>query len=345
MERKSLKDISWQVTEAEYRQDSALSYSILAKYEREGFSNLDKLFDKIESPSLTFGAVVDTLITGSQEEFNEKFFIAQIDNSLSETLIIIVKRLFEIWKDKYNSITDIPDDDIIGSVKDIVWNNHWQPKTRAKKIKEDCAAYYKLLYLSNNKTIISTYLYRDALNTVDALKTSDATKFYFEPNNIFDNNIERFYQLKFKAIFDDVNYKCMADQLIVIHDKKLIVPIDLKTSYKPEYDFPKSFIEWSYYIQAMLYWKIIRNNMDKDSYFKDFKLADYRFIVVNKNTLNPLIWIFEQTQSDKSIITKNGKELRHPFIIGKELNNYLKIKPKVPNGINLIKPNRIDDFI
>ena len=33
MERKSLKDISWQVSEEEYRQDPALSYSTLAKYE------------------------------------------------------------------------------------------------------------------------------------------------------------------------------------------------------------------------------------------------------------------------------------------------------------------------
>ena len=45
---KSLRDISWLVTEEEYRADLALSYSTLARYEREGFNNLDKLFDKIE---------------------------------------------------------------------------------------------------------------------------------------------------------------------------------------------------------------------------------------------------------------------------------------------------------
>ena len=42
---KSLKDISWQVTEEEYRQDKALSYSTLAKYERGGFKSLKSLFD------------------------------------------------------------------------------------------------------------------------------------------------------------------------------------------------------------------------------------------------------------------------------------------------------------
>ena len=40
---KSLYDISWKVSEEEYREDSALSYSTLARFEREGFNNLDKL--------------------------------------------------------------------------------------------------------------------------------------------------------------------------------------------------------------------------------------------------------------------------------------------------------------
>lgn len=55
MNRKSLKDISWNVSEETYRADPALSYSTLARYEREGFNNLDKLFDRLETPSLTFG--------------------------------------------------------------------------------------------------------------------------------------------------------------------------------------------------------------------------------------------------------------------------------------------------
>ena len=131
MERKSLKDISWQVTEKEYRQDSALSYSILAKYEREGFNNLDKLFDRVESPSLTFGSCVDTLITGSEEEFNELFMVAQLDTPPSDTLIVITNKLFDTWKDTYTSISDIPDNILLNTISDISWNNHWLPKTRA----------------------------------------------------------------------------------------------------------------------------------------------------------------------------------------------------------------------
>lgn len=345
MERKSLRDISWQVTEPEYRADPALSYSTLARYEREGFNNLDKLFDSIESPSLVFGSAVDTLITGSEKEFNQQFMVAQLENPPSDTLVTITKKLFDTWKDKYTDIKDIPDNVLITTIQDISWNNHWSPTTRVKKIKEGCAAYYKLLYLSEGKTILNSYIYQDVLNTVDKLKSADSTRFYFEQDNIFDNNIERLYQLKFKATFNNVDYRCMSDLLVVIHDKKLVVPVDLKTSYKPEWDFYKSFVEWRYDIQGRLYWRIIRYNMDQDPYFKDFKLADYRFIVANKKTLTPLVWLFEGTQKIGDIVTKDNVILRDPFTIGEELNNYLVNKPVVPNGINLVKPNKLEDWL
>ncbi len=343
--RKNLRDISWQVPEKVYRADPALSYSTLAKYERGGFSSIPTLFNKVESLSLQFGSLVDALITGTEEEFNNQFMVAQLDSPPSDTLVTITKLLFNKFKEEYQSILDIPENLILGTIQDIQWNNHWLPKTRVKKIKEDCAAYYKLLYIADNRTIISSYTYQDALNCVDKLKSAPSTRFYFEQDNAFDDNIERLYQLKFKATLGGIDYRCMADELIVIHDKKLVVPVDLKTSSKPEYDFPKSFIEWFYPIQARLYWLIIRHNMDKDDYFKDFKLACYKFIVINRKSLNPLVWNWEDTTTEGDIITKNGALLRHPLTIGAELRKYLDEKPIVPNGINLVKPNELGEKI
>ena len=47
MEKKTLFDISWKVSEDEYRNDSAYSYSTISRFNREGFDNLDKLFDAV----------------------------------------------------------------------------------------------------------------------------------------------------------------------------------------------------------------------------------------------------------------------------------------------------------
>ena len=201
--------------------------------------------------------------------------------------------------------------------------------------------------LADGKKIISTQTYNDVQNTVDKLKTSDATKFYFEPDNMFDDSIQRFYQLKFKATFNGIDYRCMADEIIVFHDKKLVVPVDLKTSSKTEWDFYKSFLEWRYDIQARLYWRIIRDNMDRDPYFKDFKLAPYKFIVANKKTLTPLVWNFRSTESigDLTLGKITKIVLRDPFKIGEELSHYLKDKPTVPDGISKVSPNQLEDWI
>jgi hypothetical protein len=72
----------------------------------------------------------------------------------------------------------------------------------------------------------------------------------------------------------------------------------------------------------------------KDSYFKDFTLMPYRFIVVNKFTLTPLVWEFPLTQSVGTLVDDEGNEYRDPFEIGRELQGYLNLRPPVPNGIN-----------
>jgi hypothetical protein len=122
---------------------------------------------------------------------------------------------------------------------------------------------------------------------------------------------------------------------VVDYEQKKVWPIDLKTSMScVEWEFESNFKKWHYYIQARLYWRIIRANMNKDDYFKDFSLEDYRFIICNPKTLTPLVWEFPLTKSVGTLITDDGEEIRDPFEIGKELQGYLNLRPPVPNGIN-----------
>lgn len=100
-------------------------------------------------------------------------------------------------------------------------------------------------------------------------------------------------------------------------------------------------------IQARLYWRIIRANMDKDPVFKDYELADYKFIVVNKKTLTPLVWEFNKTKVIGTLtLGKNGQiELRDPYELGKELSIYLSSRPTVPIGININGENNIVEWL
>lgn len=343
---KSLCDISWQVSEKGYRADPALSYSTLARYEREGFNNLDKLFDRIETPSLTFGSAVDSIITGGQEEFDERFMVAEFP-SMPDSIVKIIKSLYKQYAGTYRSLLNIPDSSIIRETEDQNYQMNWKPETRAKVIREKGTDYYNLLFVAGDRCIIDTQTYQDVVNAVRVLKESSSTKLYFADDNPFEPDIERLYQLKFKGEFDGITYRNMADLIIVNHKEKWVKPVDLKTSSHTEWDFYKSFVDWRYDIQARLYWSIIRQNMDKDEYFKDFKLLDYDFIVVNKRTLTPLVWNCPFTQAQGTLRFGNNSqiEMRSPFEIGKELNSYLTSRPKVPMGINETGTNNLKDWL
>lgn len=343
---KSLRDISWQVSEEEYRADPALSYSTLARYEREGFNNLDKLFDRIETPSLTFGSAVDSIITGGQKEFDERFMVAEFP-SIPDSIVKIIKSLYKQYAGTYRSLLNIPDNSIIRETEDQNYQMNWKPETRAKVIREKGTDYYNLLFVAGDRCIIDTQTYQDVCNAVKALKESKSTQLYFADDNPFEPDIERLYQLKFKGEFGGITYRNMADLIIVNHKEKWVKPVDLKTSSHTEWDFYKSFVDWRYDIQARLYWAIIRQNMDKDEYFKDFKLLDYDFIVVNRRTLVPLVWTCPFTQAaGKLKFGKNGQiEMRSPFVIGEELNSYLTSRPKVPIGISETGTNDLRDWL
>lgn len=349
MERKSLKAISWDVSEETYRADPALSYSTLARFEREGFNNLDKLFDRIETPSLVFGSAVDSIITGGQEEFESRFLVAEFP-STSDTIMKIVNDIFREFCDTHRSLDSVPDDDIIHRASSFNYQPNWRPETRAKVIREKGADYYNLLFIAGDKTILDTQTYQDVCNAVRALKESNSTRFYFAENNPFEPDIERFYQLKFKACLEGIEYRCMFDELIVNHNTKTILPIDLKTSCKlgdREWDFPKHYLEWNYQIQNRLYVRILQDNILRDNYFKDFTILPYKDIIIFKKSDTPLVWDIPFTFEVGTIcLGKNYQiEMRDPFDIGKELSYYISSRPKVPMGIEENKSNNLRTWL
>ena len=336
--RKSLKDISLNITEEEYRQMPELSYSTLAKYERGGFSSIKTLFDKVESPSLLFGSCVDTYLTDDVDAFNDRFMVA-IFPELKDSEISVIKSIFNITSGLY-TWDKVTNDTILQAIDECKFQPNWRPETRLKVIKEKGEEYYNLMVVAKDKTLITPELYADAQTCVDLLKTSDATKWYFQEDNPFEEDIERLYQLKFKGEYEGIPLRIMADLILVDHKNKIIYPCDLKTSYKAEWNFYKSFVEWMYYHQANLYAEIIRQNIKKDEYFKDFKIADYRFIVICNRTRVPLVWEWPHTKTVLDLTVGDYKLPNWRGIV-KQLDYYLKENPPVPEEIIVEDTNNI----
>lgn len=337
--KKSLKDISWQVDEPEYRADPSYSYSTIAKFDREGFEKIANLFDRVESPSLLFGSCVDTLLTDGQEAFNERFFVADFPE-IQDSIKKIVDELFNCYAETHNDLNNISDKYIIPLTEIYEYQKNWKPETRVKVIKEKGSEYYNLKHLAGDKTIITSALYGDVLSCVEELRTSNSTKWYFQNDDPFDDSIERLYQLKFKGEYEGIKLRGMMDLAVVDHKNKIIYPCDLKTSYKSEWNFYKSFVEWKYFIQASLYYELLKQNIAKDDYFKDFKIADYKFIVICNRTRQPLVWEWPYTKTEVDFKIGEVKFSNWRNIV-KQLDYYLREEPPVPEGILVEKPNNL----
>lgn len=76
-------------------------------------------------------------------------------------------------------------------------------------------------------------------------------------------------------------------------------------------------------IQAQLYTYILQQVISEDEYFKDFKIAHYSFIVINRYTLAPLVWRHYGNFSEVDLKDNEGNIYRNWRKLLEELDYYL----------------------
>src|SRR5690554_5683751 len=129
---KSLFDISWNVTEKEYRADEALSYSTISFFEREGFRKLDELSKDIDSQAIRYGSLLDTIITES-EELDNKFYILETQRP-SDAIARMVERSLALSKGEYQKLMKIPREVIVDVLNEEGYYTNWSEAKRVEKI-------------------------------------------------------------------------------------------------------------------------------------------------------------------------------------------------------------------
>ena len=295
---KSIKELSLPISEPEYRKLGGFSYSMLSKFQREG--DPKSLIDttKQDSESLRFGSLVDCLLT-EPDTFKDRFIVTSI-KSPPQTIIYILQYIIES-QETPPIYSKIPEELKIEALNRFDYGTTWLISTRIKRLDEH-APYYNLLRKSSNKTLVTKEEYDLAINCIYILKNHPFTHKYMDDEEAFEDNIEKIYQLKFSSIYEGNLIMCMFDKLIVDHKSKTIQHIDLKTSSKKEEDFFKSALDWNYYLQATMYSQILLDNILKDSYFKDFKILPFKFIVINKFSKSPLVWKYPLNIIDGLVI-------------------------------------------
>lgn len=241
MKPKSLRELSLNLPEREYHDLPAWSYSVIAKYAKEGFSAIATLHDKMApTPSMEFGSLFDSIITKGRKTLDE-YVVTDISVPPAEKNVLDVLAthctcpLFH----------DISMNEVILTADAVNYQPKWKSDTRYGHIAE-YSKYYDIVM--SGKKMVSSEDWNDAMEMYKAFRSNAYLNSLFGTKDTED--IEYIYQAQFKTTWNvaerEVEIKIMPDLIVVNHKDKTVQPVDLKTSAMPAHSFAENFIKYRY---------------------------------------------------------------------------------------------------
>lgn len=282
----------------EYKEINALNQSILKKIliSPQSFLQAQKKQAEPDDSSeehFVFGTVVDIMLTGSREEFEEKFVKIPDETKCSETIKKIVKSVYEEVSIDENEIEslEVYDIAILKYANYADYQRKWKDETKVDKIVEEGKSYFELLKTIGNKIPITETDYAKAVACVMALKTNEFTKPYTVLKSSSNN---REFLDKFIIEFDYKGYKIKGelDRVIIDHTERTVTPIDFKTTGKPIGGFINDFWFYRYDFQAAVYTRGLFEHPDiKKLLENNYSLNSFLYIAVETNLVsNPMVF-------------------------------------------------------
>jgi len=260
--------------------------------------------DSIE-PHFLFGSVVDIMLTGTRDEFDEKYIRIPDETKCSETVKAIIDSIFEevvrmeteiredgkfIYSEKEQATLIIESLDIYSHIvlrkaREASFQNNYKDDTLINTVIKQGEAYFELLKTTVGKTPITESEYAKAVNAVTALKSDIYTKKYVVKKE--RKNAEFWDKFIVQFEYNGVQIKGELDRVIVDHDTKEIIPIDFKTTSKPITQFISEFWYYRYDFQAATYTIGLVNDIRIAALIKKgYSLELFLYIVVETNLIN-----------------------------------------------------------
>ena len=327
--------------EKEYHAYPAWSYSLIAKYAKDGFGSIATLHEPtIPTPSMEFGSLVDTIMTKSRKEFEDEYVIDETVATCPPAEREVFDKLLSMGVGN-SCFDDINQGFIFDAISrcDTFCSKYKKDDTRLAKLREN-KDYYDLR--RTGKKVVSKSDFEDALEMARALWTSDNTKDIFRKGE--KDGVEYIYQAQFMESVmlnseREVNVKIMPDLLIVDHNNMTVQPVDLKTSSIPGWQFKDNFIKFRYDLQAELYADIINLVLDKDPDYRQYEILPYIFADISRSDKVPVTYVYDP--KDGFSFTRDGKEYKYKgwMELLDEILDYEEKQSKVPSYISLTEPN------
>lgn len=338
---KSLKEYSLNISEQAYHDYPAWSYSIIAKYARNGFKAIATLFDKTPpTPEMEFGSLVDCIVTRGLEEAKNQYVVsdsgiptpapkAVLDYILTKTNVDYLQITDDVFKEAFDACA-------------------FYPNIKSLTSKIDKLAGFTEYYESRRegKKVITSKDWEDACYMADAVKRYNyLCSELFNP--VDEAGIECLYQQQFvsKVKLNNTAYrvKCMVDFMKIDHNAKTIQLVDVKTSECPAYDFAQQFVRMRYDLEAQVYSYIVEQVKNTAGY-EEYTILPYLFVDISRSDKIPVMYKYDQNANDgkfsfKEYVYKDWKTLLSEII------DYKTNEASVPSYIRMDEPNDIINLL
>jgi hypothetical protein len=299
------------ISEDEYNKYPAYTYKMLKYFKQYGYEKLDRLYqmDVDENPKYSLKDYILYFLENGETGFNTRFMTISI--TCSDTIKKIIENIFietvngEHHNDakKILSIDDVKDDIINKIAKDNEYFvNERYDNTRADKVRKEGGNYFKDLInaFNNNKKIISQQNYDDTIKCGNILRD------FINKNIKINNDIEIQYNLYIVTkgypecdISHDLKYRF---NILAFNNKtKEVTPYSIKITDMCEFNFYKTFIFNYDYFEADLATYILEKII-RSSEYDGYKINPMIFIPINTKLLHPMLWKFEVSGDNVSIL-------------------------------------------
>lgn len=331
----SLKDYSLNIPDEQYHDDPAWSYSIIARYAKDGFNAIATLHDKmVATPSMEFGSLFDSILTKGKKTLDEYVVSSTCPPPAEKGVLDILLR------DHNCAFIELTDEDLVKALTEAEYKKATKFETQYKNIQQN-SQYYEAR--RTGKKIVSQADWNDAVEMAKIFRESPYLSSLF--GKVSDGKKEFLYQTQYLTDWTlpngvEVKLKIMPDLLVVDHEAKTIRPVDLKTSSFPAYDFVDNFIRFRYDIQASLYTDVIGKIMSEDEYYQDFTLLPYFFTDISRTDKVPVTYEYDpKDESQVNGLAFSQYQYKNWQTLLMEILEYEKNNSRVPSYIIEEGPN------
>jgi hypothetical protein len=292
----------------------------------------DKYYDE-PADHFIIGSGVDHLITFGAESFNDTYYVSEITEKPSDTIMSIVKAVFdtalvEIQESGMEEILSLDNyrDTILESVEVHQWNKTWGADAKYNNIVKAGNEYFNDLVKGKGKKILSLDQYNSIVSISNSLVNNDPTCHYLiSPRD--NDTVFLFFQVPVYFTYDREQGKGLIDliQVIIGRDSCTVKGFDVKTMSGMTSDFLSSYRKRRYDVQGAWYQKgITQGYSDYIGRLYALGLFDAStFVKLTKNVTveTEFSFLVESTNYTgiPMIYTMGGRELRRVYTGRKKL--------------------------